>query len=425
MLDVSEVKIFKSRLVSDDAASNGGTPNFLAEVVSGQLYNVFPRVTYAERVTGITRYRKIFIGFRVSRASETLFNLVVSPLAHTGGSDHFYAFTVDTFDELQSDLPALNALPLNGPCKTNAATATSTSIVVTAESDSLWFQHGQLCAIASDTNLMNLFFVRTINAPLETSYSVTTPSTTLVSLSVSFAAGYPQWIEAGTLSLTYTIGGTAYYVHDSITRDATAGLSGPHIVSSSVNYSTGVVTVQFDTALDNGSVVDLHAYQRCFTNLGSSFTIHFQEGLLRSVSDNEWFAGCFDFGDVYPDASLIAKASASGTISSWSVDYSDAVIYDDLILTSLGGLSFSYSTTSGSATSGSFSVTSDIELYLYSTTHYAIKFPQSAFQGSFNAGDSFTFRLYPAAVPVWIVEEVPAGIGRAPSNVLTLALIFE
>lgn len=58
-VDVAEVKLFRA-LANSDLSANGGRESY-NEILSGVMNNVFPNVSHAERVAGITRYRKIFL----------------------------------------------------------------------------------------------------------------------------------------------------------------------------------------------------------------------------------------------------------------------------------------------------------------------------------------------------------------------------
>lgn len=46
---------------NSDASGNGGAVDTGAEITSGASQNIFPNITNAERVTGVTKYRKVFL----------------------------------------------------------------------------------------------------------------------------------------------------------------------------------------------------------------------------------------------------------------------------------------------------------------------------------------------------------------------------
>jgi hypothetical protein len=59
-IDPAELKWYRSTTV-DDTTSNGGVINTGAEITTNSAENIFPDVTNAQRVTGVTQYRKIFL----------------------------------------------------------------------------------------------------------------------------------------------------------------------------------------------------------------------------------------------------------------------------------------------------------------------------------------------------------------------------
>lgn len=59
---ISEASLKKySSATNSDAAANGGAVDTGAEITSGASQNIFPNITNAERVSGVTKYRKVFL----------------------------------------------------------------------------------------------------------------------------------------------------------------------------------------------------------------------------------------------------------------------------------------------------------------------------------------------------------------------------
>ena len=56
----TEIKLYRSEVVSDED-TNGGYENCATEIISGILFNLFPRVMPEEAQSGFTRYRKFFV----------------------------------------------------------------------------------------------------------------------------------------------------------------------------------------------------------------------------------------------------------------------------------------------------------------------------------------------------------------------------
>ncbi len=86
-------------------------------------------------------------------------------------------------------------------------------------------------------------------AASDVAQTVTAPGTTSINATLPFDAG--SSIDAGSLWVTYIIGGRTYLVHD----DGANGLYladglNPHIISGSINYTSGALLIVFNTQLD-------------------------------------------------------------------------------------------------------------------------------------------------------------------------------
>jgi len=59
---ITEANLKKYKSATDsDAAANGGAVNTGSAITSGGSQNIFPNISNAERITGVTKYRKIFL----------------------------------------------------------------------------------------------------------------------------------------------------------------------------------------------------------------------------------------------------------------------------------------------------------------------------------------------------------------------------
>jgi len=59
---ITEANLKKYHSVTNsDASANGGAVDTAAAITSGANENIFPNITNAERVSGVTKYRKIFL----------------------------------------------------------------------------------------------------------------------------------------------------------------------------------------------------------------------------------------------------------------------------------------------------------------------------------------------------------------------------
>lgn len=144
----SEVKFYKSAVVSDSPA-NGGRMG-IAEAVSGVSQNVFPDVPESERTAGSTKYRKLFLKVE-NPNDEALLNTFLFLDAITPADDamRFFAGTqTDTQNDISGPtlfgVGALQATVLSGV----------NTIVVTVEdwSHGDIFADGDTIRIADGTN---------------------------------------------------------------------------------------------------------------------------------------------------------------------------------------------------------------------------------------------------------------------------------
>jgi len=123
-VSTSEVVLFKAS-VNSDASNNGGRESY-TQVTDNTLYNVFPRVTNAERIAGITRYRKVFV-HNIDDEQDTLYNAAFF-IDKLSTGDDYYRIATGTATDTQNDIGSYD---FYGTGRLNsAATAGSTSIEV-------------------------------------------------------------------------------------------------------------------------------------------------------------------------------------------------------------------------------------------------------------------------------------------------------
>lgn len=131
----SELKLYRSALVSDTAASNGGRLSS-NEVVTGLSNNIMPDVPQAERTAGSTKHRKVF--YRNTNASNLpLLNPYVFMDKYTQGDDAVYFFAGSQTDVATA---ITGSEELFGVAKLDANVAAGqTSIDVLLENSSVVF----------------------------------------------------------------------------------------------------------------------------------------------------------------------------------------------------------------------------------------------------------------------------------------------
>lgn len=99
-MQTTDLKLYKSQVIGD-GSSNGGRESY-TQVTSGQLNNLFPAVSEAERTAGITRWRKVFF-HNVNSNDEPLNNAAVFFEQVTTGQD-LIVLCPGTQRQIQGDL---------------------------------------------------------------------------------------------------------------------------------------------------------------------------------------------------------------------------------------------------------------------------------------------------------------------------------
>lgn len=149
-MNQSDISIIRSVSITD-TEQNGGRPDFASTVVSGVKFNLFPRVTSAERETGITRYRKAFIA-NSNVNGETAYSACVCIGTPGNGQDRFYIAPAE-IDDTQAHLPS----EWTGCGKlTQSATAGDSSINLLFKSSDYSIPQGALLLIQDDEKSCNI-----------------------------------------------------------------------------------------------------------------------------------------------------------------------------------------------------------------------------------------------------------------------------
>jgi hypothetical protein len=79
-LTIDDNKHYRSEVVTD-TSENGGRADFTKEIVDNVKYNLFPRVSYSERINGYTRFRKEFIANR-NAENEVAYGVLYCIIKH-------------------------------------------------------------------------------------------------------------------------------------------------------------------------------------------------------------------------------------------------------------------------------------------------------------------------------------------------------
>lgn len=142
----SELKLYRSALVSDTAAGNGGLMS-ANEVVSAVNNNIFPDAPQAERIAGSTKYRKVFFK-NTNSADLALLNPRVFLDKYTQGDDAVYFFSASQTG-LQSDISGSPKLYGAGKLDANAAAGATTITVLIESAARQFFENGDVIRITN------------------------------------------------------------------------------------------------------------------------------------------------------------------------------------------------------------------------------------------------------------------------------------
>jgi hypothetical protein len=409
-LSLDDIKHYRSETVTD-TPENGGRVDFTKEIPDGVKYNLFPRVSYNERINGYTRFRKEFIANR-NAENEVAYGVLYCIIKPSNGGDRFYIRAGNQTD-IQADVE--NAWDWTGGGKLYVdVPAGATQIQVLFEADDFYIPNGKNICI-SDGN--NICWVKTKNEKFVETIGAGDGSTTSFSATLSNVP-----VEKGSISISYTINGTSYTAVD----DGRGNISGVHVTSGTVDYATGSISLTFDTATDNGTNIDCNYAKSCATWNGNVATIELDEQVPYNFSASNSYAGvCIELGDLKPDVTDVTVTSGSGTFDESYIAVNNVgTVYDEWTITFQDATTFTVSGSyEGSLPGGSINAEYSPINPKTGTPYFTIS--PSAWGGSWQAGDTVTFKTIPAAKAVWWKEVIPPNTEREPNNVVVAELFIE
>ena len=169
----NEIKMYKSVSVSNTAGSNGGRMSN-NEIVDNVNNNIFPDVSQAERTSGLTTFRKVFVK-NTNSGNLALINSKVFIENYTPGDDAVYFHTGDQ-NGLQTALTGSELLFGCGKLDSSISAA-ATSLTVLLELSSVQpFRNGDVIRVSDRATISgggNEEFVTVNGAPSLTGSVVT------------------------------------------------------------------------------------------------------------------------------------------------------------------------------------------------------------------------------------------------------------
>lgn len=143
---------------------------------------------------------------------------------------------------------------------------------------------------------------------------------------------------------------------------------------------------------------------------------------------NTYIASCINTGDIACSFDSVVVTSASGTFNtetfpilldnigtvydSWTILFTNATTY------TITGLNEGTLSSGGNISSNASPINS-----AFAKKYFTIQ--SGAFGGTFASGDMITFKTYPAAIPLWIREIVPANSASYANNTWTERIVGE
>lgn len=469
----TDIKFRKSTVVTD-TGSNGGRKNQV-EVVSGAKHNLFPRITDAERLAGVTRYRKEFWS-NENLSGDMAYDVLIFFEFPSNAGDRFYLL-LGTQTNIQSEISGDGNLLWVG-CGTLdvALSGAETEVDVLMENNDFDFIPGSKLHIADKFSTG-----QTIDSGVAIGDSVQYSGGTWYKIAADTDITYPKGIYVGdnvvltekgasneefltiqdvfededigdgdgadasptltTLSnkdngimvedgyrpvIKATCGSTERTVN--IAAD---GVASGYCSAGELNMANGTWTtpITWTTAPDNSTDILATYYEYPWSYVGNVATVKLESG--QSVANafataNTYVAGCINAGDIIAAISDWVEVLAAGTYDettypvtapnvceeeTWTIEFVNATQF---IITGaiLGQV-------------GTGSISADAAPVNPNNGEVYFTLDKDGWAGTLAALDYLTFKTHPAAVPLWLKEIVPAAASAAERNLLVLGSYNE
>lgn len=480
----SDIKLRKS-VVQTDTDANGGRKGTV-EVVSSLKHALFPRVTKSQREAGLVRYRKMFF-CNENANDESAYGALIYLLRPTIAGDQFHLAKgtqrdtqsnfarrddIDTYastrfarvwmgcGSLETALSGGEAsvsltmesddfqFPNNGYLYLSNNTMTAQTIDADVViGDSVEYSDGSWSKIANTTDLtypkgwcVDTDAVLTMQADINEEFlqiakneylaevigtgdgTATTPTLSALTNATNGICRQPDLLPV----VTATCGGTERTVNV-----AADGSCSGYCSAGQLNMADGTWTtdIDWDTAPDNGTDITIDYCERAFSYVGSVCTVELSGTVTNAYSaDGSTFGcGCIHSEEVTCELSEWTETSTNGTYDETTNPvqmYNDGTVEDDWVLTFSNASDFAVS---GAyyGTIGSGSINSDFSPDNPDTGQPYMTIPSAGWGGSWENGDTIEFTTSPAAVPIVLEQEVPAGTAAENINPVPLGAYFE
>ena len=201
-----------------------------------------------------------------------------------------------------------------------------------------------------------------------------------------------------------------------------ASHNGDTMYPNGIWIGDGIVITEDGTGHEEWVTVASYSYS------GNVATILLSTPVVDSyLTVNTWGGGCVSGDDLQALADNYIKSSTAGTYNLGSypvVPYNRGCIEDTITVSFTGAGAYSASgANSGVLGAGTVSGVFSPINPATSTPYFVI--PVGFFTGTWQIGDSLTFKTHPAAMSFWLKEIVPAGTMQNANNVFGLSYYWE
>jgi hypothetical protein len=482
-VSANDIKFRKSAIQTDTDA-NGGRRG-MVEVVSGARHALFPRVTKSQRESGLIRYRKQFF-CNENPDDEAAYGVLVYLMRPSNAGDRFY-LAKGTQRDVQAQFKRktdINTYAATRYARTwvgcgvleTALTGGENQIQLAMESndfqfpndgylylanntmknqtvdadvkvgDSVYFSAGSWSRVAHTNNINYPYGwsagageVLTIQETTSEEFLRIAKNETLdeiigagdgsnVSPALSTLANITNGIcrQAGLLPVVKaTCGG--------VERTVTVGGDGlctGYCSGGQLNIATGAWTtpITWTTAPDNLTDITITYCRAAFSYSGNVATVELSDQVANAYGSGAALgAGCVHQEEVKCSFDSWSKSTAAGTYDEVTyppVLFNDGTVEDDWTLTFTSGSNFAVSGAYyGSVGTGS--VSSDFNPINPDTGQPYFTIRASGWGGTWQSGESVSFTTHPAALPILLEEEVPAGTEQEPNNMVPIGSYAE
>ena len=228
--------------------------------------------------------------------------------------------------------------------------------------------------------------------------------------------------EAGSFYIQYTIE-SLKEAYD----NGAGSITGPNITAGSINYDTGVLSLTFDTAPDNGTDIVVEYQKNNVSWAGNTATVKLADALLNGYASVNTVVGmCLSLGDLEPTKSRFSENLQSGSFDEneiilankgtieqrWTLSFTDGVSY-----TCVGDI---VGSKGAGNTSDEFAPNNPDQNSPY------LKIPAACWATVVAvAGNTVVIDTHPSSYGIWWRERVPVGTVAYSNNITLLELYVE